>query len=256
MKLRAGTYLLVLTAMALAIAGVAFADAPTDVWTEGSPAETDDDTFEWIEGLPYIIYEEAGGAPTPTPTPPPTPYAEPPTTLTVTPLGWSDDCDFWSGTAALEWPPGLNANGTIIRLGYCHCPETPEDGQLVYDGNGTTTTFDLVISSLGTVCVSAWGYNNLGNSTTYTCICIGGDGMILLSQSMLLGVMLMFILVLVIASYKINSLPLRITTFLACFALMPELCGHGFIFPIVAFLLGLAIVFVTMLDTVQKGPRV
>ena len=80
--------------------------------------------------------------------------------------------------------------------------------------------------------------------------------MSVLSQSMLLGVMLIFILSLVIASYKINSLPLRITTFLACFALMPELYDHGFIFSMVAFLLGLTIVFVTTLDTVQKGPRV
>ena len=80
--------------------------------------------------------------------------------------------------------------------------------------------------------------------------------MSVLSQSMLLGVMLIFIQVLVIASYKIDSLPLRITTFLACFALMPELYGHGFIFAIVAFLLGLAIVVVTMVDTLQKGPRV
>jgi len=176
MKRRTILYVPVLGALALTIAAVALADAPTDVWTEGAPAETDDDTFEWAEGLPYIIYEEAT-APTPTPTPTPTPYAEPPTSLTVTPHGWDDDCDFWSGTALLEWTPGLNANGTIIRLNYCDCPGTLEEGQLVYDGNGTSMTFDLVISSLGKACFSAWGYNNLGNSTAYTCTCVGGESL-------------------------------------------------------------------------------
>ena len=249
MKPRAIGYLLVLAAMALTIAGVTLADAPTDVWIEGGPAQTDDDTFEWAEGLPYIIFEEPA-APTPTP------YAGPPATLTVSPLGWDGECDIWHGPAAVEWTVGLNANGTIIRLDYCDCPETLEEGRLVYEGNGTATTVDIVVSSLGHACFSAWGYNNLGNSTTYTCTCVGGDAMSVLSQSMLLGVMLIFILSLVIASYKINSLPLRITTFLACFALMPELYDHGFIFSMVAFLLGLTIVFVTTLDTVQKGPRV
>lgn len=71
-----------------------------------------------------------------------------------------------------------------------------------------------------------------------------------------LAIYLTFIVTLALASYKINSIPLRVTSLIACFLLMPDIYTHGYIFSLVAFLLGLWIVAITMIDAFDKGPRV
>ena len=243
MKRRTILYVPFLGAVALAIATVALADAPTDVWIEGGPAQTDDDTFEWAEGLPYIIFEEPA-APTPTPTPTPTPYAGPPATLTVTPLGWDGECDIWHGPATLEWTVGLNANGTIIRLDYCDCPETLEEGRLVYEGNGTATTVDIVVSSLGHACFSAWGYNNLGNSTTYTCTCVGGDAMDAigislgtLSDMAIIALLFGLPLLLLLYGHRRPNLTIRVPALITAFLAAPLLMPYGLAYAVPIWLL-------------------
>lgn len=71
-----------------------------------------------------------------------------------------------------------------------------------------------------------------------------------------LAVLLAFLVILVLASYKINSIPLRITTLIACFWFMPELYEYSLKYSITSFLLGLSVVFVTLVDSIRTGPRV
>jgi len=171
----------------------------------------------------------------------------------------------------LTWTPALDGNGTIIRGTYGDtAPTSHTDGFPVYAGQGSSTTHYINMEFLaadiqfaaftmcGEVelccedCGTAESYSSTGAEATLE----GGTGVSILSDAILLGIILAFLVSLVISSYKINSMPLRIPTFLACFALMPQLYDYGFIFSIVAFLLGLAVVAITMLDTLQKGPRV
>jgi len=67
----------------------------------------------------------------------------------------------------LDWARGLRADTTVIVRGENGYPMTPTDGEVVYDGAGTTVTDSGVNSEFRPLYYRAWSYNDWGYSIEY-----------------------------------------------------------------------------------------
>ena len=96
---------------------------------------------------------------------------EPPSDLTASIAG--------NGTVTLMWTAGNGSVSTIIRLGIGACPGNYTEGFLVYNGNGTNTTHD-VLDTDEYLCFRAWSIcANSTYSDDYTEAILAGGGVLM-----------------------------------------------------------------------------
>lgn len=72
----------------------------------------------------------------------------------------------------------------------------------------------------------------------------------------LLAIVLCFMAVLTIAAMKIDSIPFRVTVLLVDFALVTPLKDYGAMYCVFAILFGIAVLFRTVHDAIDRGPEV
>lgn len=80
----------------------------------------------------------------------------------------------------LNWELGYLATGVKIVKGINHCPASPSDGEIVYEGTGLTYT--ELESDVSTFCYAFFGTSAWGDSIDYTDISIGGSGMVFIGM--------------------------------------------------------------------------
>lgn len=93
----------------------------------------------------------------------------PPTDFTATQSGIDE--------VTLTWTKGFEANNTVIRVGEDGCPASITDGYPVYNGNLTTATIGGLALGMHEYCFRGWSNNEVGNSTGYAEVKIGGEAM-------------------------------------------------------------------------------
>lgn len=105
--------------------------------------------------------------------------------------GYSSERDFWTlgiplaptnftliqvGVNAINitWEKGPGANHTIVIGSDEGCPDSIEDGYVVYNGTGTSVVMEGLTLSTVTYCFKAWSWNSHGYSNDYAEGSIGG----------------------------------------------------------------------------------
>jgi len=103
----------------------------------------------------------------------------PPTGLTITDMGVEILESDLANLVTVNWTLGASSNYTMLRISGNEYSTLPEDGFLLYYGDGTSVNITGWDVSLQPMFITAWGFesDNVSHSISYAEATIGGEGM-------------------------------------------------------------------------------